>query len=633
MTSFVSGTTLPRLMAMPSSDETQPGRAIFLLKPLSKNLCPNDINALLNREWASRAWTFQEMVLASHPVFLCGGHSLSWSCLLNVLSMTPRKLNAQFGGFLSSKLQIDRSPGSSFQRWQKMAHVWLLFPRPVHPSLAVAQSAVLCDDNMVSPKTSFLERTTRWQLHKRIQRRRPVLISMALLSTLALVALSCWGGTTYVLVKMVMICGRLGKTGEGMILCLALLLFWLLFIFVAILVRQPIRVVLGMQRRGLVKSYVATEGQTASLMSGIHVALRDRVIQRPHDRAFALGGILSILGVPLPKPSYQDSVGQAYQALMSRLIAWDPCCTAMLVDAGYPALPGAPSWVPNWSRRPPSHWLSSWYIAGDTDKVVFPDRRDISRPSVDAGKLKILGKPHGVVTFRTSPLAVDPRRLPGVERAGETRISAMASFLSWTQQPFRVVESRAERRDLPESYLYAVLRGISPVWVEHHHLRAEGWLEAGELTLRKGGNLPTWEAPHGSFNDDDDFKLFRKLYHRSLKKVDAIPRETNVAESNVQGIQRKLRVVRGGAALLNRLIKQVAADERCLFSLSSGLLGSGPLAMEVGDEVFLLKGVPIPMVLRKSETEDAFVIIGAAFVHGLMDGEGDNSAAEIITII
>ncbi|KAK0750519.1 heterokaryon incompatibility protein-domain-containing protein, partial [Schizothecium vesticola] len=97
-------------------------RAIFLLKPLSKNLCPKDIDALLNREWASRAWTFQEMVLASHPVFLCGSHSLSWSCLLNVLSMTPREIKSQFTGFTSSKLQIDRSPGSSFQRWQKMAY-------------------------------------------------------------------------------------------------------------------------------------------------------------------------------------------------------------------------------------------------------------------------------------------------------------------------------------------------------------------------------------------------------------------------------------------------------------------------------------------------------------------------------
>jgi hypothetical protein len=260
---------------MHSSNETQLGRAIFLLEPLSKNLSPSDIDALLNREWAFRAWTFQEMVIASHPIFLCGSRSLSWSCLLNVLS--PKEVKPKYTNPWSSKFQIDRSTGSSFQRWQKMAYVWLLFPRPVPPSLAVVQSVVLCDDNMVSPKKSFLERTIRLQLHKQIQRRRQVLIPMALLSILALGALSAWSGTTYVLVNI-----RVRLGGIAM-LTMALMIFWFLFTlspysssnrFVRCLACtdvEPDVVIVG------------RSGKRANLMRGIHVALRDRVIQRLYD--------------------------------------------------------------------------------------------------------------------------------------------------------------------------------------------------------------------------------------------------------------------------------------------------------------------------------------------------------------
>lgn len=64
------------------------------------------------------------------------------------------------------------------------------------------------------------------------------------------------------------------------------------------------------------------------------------------------------------------------------------------------------------------------------------------------------------------------------------------------------------------------------------------------------------------------------------------------------------------------------------------MVGTGPLEMRTGDRVFLLDGVPVPMVLRPSAGEDTFRVLGAALVHGAMHGEQfDKSKLKCITLV
>ena len=39
----------------------------------------DDLNKLLDREWIKRLWTYQEILLASNPVIVCGHSHLPWS--------------------------------------------------------------------------------------------------------------------------------------------------------------------------------------------------------------------------------------------------------------------------------------------------------------------------------------------------------------------------------------------------------------------------------------------------------------------------------------------------------------------------------------------------------------------------
>jgi len=76
------------------------------------------------------------------------------------------------------------------------------------------------------------------------------------------------------------------------------------------------------------------------------------------------------------------------------------------------------------------------------------------------------------------------------------------------------------------------------------------------------------------------------------------------------------------------------AEERCVFVVDSGFVGSGPLSMKIGDEVFLLLGVPVPMVLYREERNRVLMVRGAALVHGLMHAEDSTAKKfEEITLV
>jgi hypothetical protein len=65
----------------------------------------------------------------------------------------------------------------------------------------------------------------------------------------------------------------------------------------------------------------------------------------------------------------------------------------------------------------------------------------------------------------------------------------------------------------------------------------------------------------------------------------------------------------------------MVADGRCLFVLNSARVGTGPLGIRLDDVIFVLGGVPAPMVLRPEQGSSSYRVVGPASVHGIMFGE------------
>ena len=64
------------------------------------------------------------------------------------------------------------------------------------------------------------------------------------------------------------------------------------------------------------------------------------------------------------------------------------------------------------------------------------------------------------------------------------------------------------------------------------------------------------------------------------------------------------------------------SNGRRLFLTSDGWVGLGPGSMMSGDKIVILFGCRIPFVLRpSSQDENRYILLGDAYVHGLMDGE------------
>ena len=76
------------------------------------------------------------------------------------------------------------------------------------------------------------------------------------------------------------------------------------------------------------------------------------------------------------------------------------------------------------------------------------------------------------------------------------------------------------------------------------------------------------------------------------------------------------------------------AGKRIFFVTSKGYIGRVPPSTQILDKVVVLSGLRIPLCLR--EVGEQYVVVGPAYVHGIMEGEAwpeDEARLQQITLI
>lgn len=79
----------------------------------------------------------------------------------------------------------------------------------------------------------------------------------------------------------------------------------------------------------------------------------------------------------------------------------------------------------------------------------------------------------------------------------------------------------------------------------------------------------------------------------------------------------------------------VAAQEMqnaIFFTTQGGLMGLGALSMIPGDSIWLFPSAEVPYILRENSDRGRFMLVGDAYVHGIMRGEAFEYATEWSTI-
>jgi hypothetical protein len=70
-----------------------------------------------------------------------------------------------------------------------------------------------------------------------------------------------------------------------------------------------------------------------------------------------------------------------------------------------------------------------------------------------------------------------------------------------------------------------------------------------------------------------------------------------------------------------------------LIFTESGYIGLASGKVQIGDQIWLLKGLRTPIVLRAMGKEDGWRVVGDAYMHGIMYGEGfDEEKCELTAL-
>lgn len=539
---------------------------------------PENMNELLNTDWLSRSWTFQEFVLASNPVFICGQRRIALTQLRSGLrfplndnryrqsreSHKLSQLRLHLPSTLLATSERDLVIDSvTLDRWTALFSAWDQIKRPLEWNKKRFRKI---KDPRVGPKRAQIS----WSVshYQRYAFDQKDIFTSVIQSGLLLALSICIG--------LIIVIYLDGQSVSYALWIVSLLLF---LPMAALILVDWWNMQYSASKASL---WPRTEDEDA--MQAVIQALRERQSHRPHDRAYALGGALVRFGVRLPPPDYSKSSREVYKELFISLIEWRPSLVNLLIDVG--ALePNVPSWVPDWSHVQERSWLDPTYIytqAQGTD-------HNIRSVTISGDTIALRGIILGTVTTWSGAL-----QSVHADSTTEETLSAAVSLHRWLA---------AVKYDMP--------------------INSRHTLPSAVLQVINGHKYQQGQASRDLEIEDRIAQTFRSWYHIMNDHLDLYRGHHGEArrQEMMDDMLGKLEQDQVALSFI-RLVCEKFDDRRGLFFSLDGFMGSGPPHMDLGDKMVILDGVSVPMIIRQDlENDTQFRVIGPCFMHSLMDEE------------
>lgn len=298
------------------------------------------------------------------------------------------------------------------------------------------------------------------------------------------------------------------------------------------------------------------------------------------DRFFALLGLASDANEPEFAPDY-DSPMEAIVLRFATVFVRQGRAMQMLSNAGLNAHSHRfPSWIPDWTKTRPECLHES-------------DQR--ANPFGASG-------PHEARTSMGAPNA-DELVVGGYAVDRVQHVSASTNTEGQWKQYLAEVDTMIDKTSLaPMPNPREDLKWKVPIaGVEYSKFSAGGALELklSYLALRKCLGDDGGGKNYGELSDKPPFSMYAAKNQRSASLG---------SYQEGEGYASTLRDVAVGWRFIT--------TER-------GYVGVAPALTQIGDTVAILKGGPVPFMLRESlEKPGGFRLVGEGYVHGMMHGEG-----------
>jgi hypothetical protein len=265
--------------------------------------------------------------------------------------------------------------------------------------------------------------------------------------------------------------------------------------------------------------------------------------------------------------------------------------------------PQLPSWVPNYANGLNfAHGDFAFKPSNDAAKALPPSPPVVRRPDglvLNAQKVDVIEDRVVIYTsmYEDSWIA---RTLPDI-----LRFLCAFKPLYFNGQP----RSQALWLTLASGVIKADLRTTAALEIYHPIFG----LWVGECLLTLAGNdLGTY------------FRILMDLRGPigtlAQSEMDFFPDFTMLVEfPKVRTPQKDVALAR--EKFRNMMKDPSSVSRPVLFRTREGLLGKSTKNVRKGDELWLIAGMPTPVVLRKPDSENYFKKIDIAYVHGIMQGE------------
>ncbi|KAI1737355.1 heterokaryon incompatibility protein-domain-containing protein [Xylaria scruposa] len=566
---------------------------------------PQIFDDLLSGPWISRAWTFQELILAQDVTIMCGKHSLDWDHFVRGMRMYW-----DYGTQPDETLNLNGPDMVYLRQWYELIALWMSIKRKT----AWGTRKMRCDhagratmENHQSPilLRSFGRSDRSHELWRHSDVRPLILCRPFILNEKGVILGARWVALLIaVLISFLIVFSlpitlfylhdyiyntipRLVFDENGQLLngqpvnertrfainfktasiatvtVASIIWFWYLL---DLFLRSPQRVTL---RNGNEKKIDAFD----ELVRVLPQVTKYRSATEPRDRVYATYGILRSFDIQLSAIDYTKSENQVYFDFFSDLLQSSPKYLIFLIDAGLSDDANLPSWIPNWETALERSWLPS-------------EIYDTGRSKVTIESAQPTGK-----TLRVQGILVCP-----------------AGFST---------ETFGEIKNDREDELVVILeRPVATLCQLIHRARDLSFNPAYE-TITKS-ILQTINAFKSESEQFTEFNSFSNLYDKirdGLRgagdaQVDYMAISSQILQQYSHGPEYQ-----GLADLFNKFAN------RSLFDTHTGYIGSGPPRMKAGDLVVYVSGISIPLIFRETEALDTYLLIGPAFVLGLKEDD------------
>lgn len=261
-----------------------------------------DIDALLDRSWIRRLWTYQEIILANNPIVICGDKHIPWSVFEKSVL------------FLEHTCLFDA---------RDLARPWV--------NAAIARNQLQASSTASVTEKTELERYVQF-VYKSSQAGFKLLVwkRMGIPFLFFAMASSC-------LIFMLLHRSRstkvwLGTSGA---------------IVAGILAYGIGAAIYGLKshRRSFEMKYTLLTEE--ALLTGLY----SRQAKEPKDMAYGLWAVLKRSGTKgLPEPDYSIDTGDIYKTFTTHVMRMTQSMDPLLL-AALKGIEGQPSWVPDWTAR------------------------------------------------------------------------------------------------------------------------------------------------------------------------------------------------------------------------------------------------------------------------------------------